>query len=63
MAQPMDERKSINQEQGPQDAQKRAVKKSYVTPSLLEYGGIAKLTQSGGFTTTDIIGAQMMACL
>ncbi len=63
MAQPINKGRSINQEKQPEVAQKRPVKKSYVTPSLVEYGSVAKLTQSGGFTTTDISGAAMMPCL
>ena len=61
MSQPIDEMKSINQKRGPEVGQKRAVKKSYVSPSLVEYGGIAKLTQTSAGTGTDF--SQMMACL
>ena len=40
---------------------KTLVKKSYVSPRILEYGSVAKLTQSGAATVVDGFG--MMACL
>ena len=61
MAQPIDKGRSINQENQQEVVKKRPVKKSYVTPSLTEYGGIAKLTQSGPISGTDLV--QMMPCL
>lgn len=40
-------------------------KKAYVAPSLIEYGSIEKLTQSGNGTGTDGGGmaGMMMVCL
>ena len=63
MAQSLEHRRSINLEKRPEVAKKTRVKKSYVSPLLLEYGSIAKLTQSGGATLTDILGPQMRPCL
>ncbi len=42
-----------------------AVKKTYVSPSLLEYGGIAKLTQNGAGSGADggSVAGMMMVCL
>ena len=58
MAQPtMDEGRSITQKNQPAVA-----KKSYSSPSLLEYGSIAKLTQTGTAAGTDF-PAGMMTCL
>ena len=53
MSQPIDEMKSINWEQPRDDAPKRAAKKQYARPNLVEYGGIAKLTQSAGGSGSD----------
>jgi hypothetical protein len=41
--------------------QKQPAKQAYSTPSLIEYGSIAKLTQTGGVTGADAMA--MMACL
>ena len=38
-----------------------AVKSTYGSPRLVEYGSVAKLTQNGGFTGTDAM--RMMGCL
>jgi hypothetical protein len=38
-----------------------AVKGTYTPPNLVEYGSVAKLTQSGGFSGTDAM--MMMGCL
>ena len=42
-----------------------SIKKTYTSPSLLEYGNIAKLTQNGATSGTDGGGAaaMMMMCL
>ena len=61
MSQPLDEMKSINREQRREDAPKRAAKKKYASPNLVEYGGIAKLTQTGTGVGPDYSG--MMTCL
>ena len=61
MSQPIDERKSINREQRREDAPKRAAKKKYARPNLVEYGGIAKLTQTAAGSGTDF--SRMRACL
>ena len=52
MAQFIDKGRSINQEKQPEIANETRMKKSYASPSLLEYGSIAKLTQgaSGPFS-------------
>ncbi|MBI2364600.1 MAG: lasso RiPP family leader peptide-containing protein [Deltaproteobacteria bacterium] len=42
-------------------AKKSDVKRSYTPPRLLEYGNIAKLTQSGTVSGNDFI--MMQACL
>ena len=41
--------------------QKPPKKQAYATPSLIEYGSIAKLTQTGGASGADTMA--MMACL
>ena len=40
-------------------------KRPYMTPSLIDYGNVAKLTQSGQGTEGDggLIGSMMMMCL
>jgi hypothetical protein len=44
------------------EANQPSTKKTYISPSLLEYGNIAKLTQGGGNSGGD--GASgMMPCL
>ena len=53
MSQPIDEMKSINREQRREDAPQRTVKKKYASPNLVEYGGIAKLTQTAAGSGTD----------
>jgi hypothetical protein len=45
MAQPIDAGRSIKQGNQPEVAKKRPVKRTYITPTILEYGSIAKLTQ------------------
>ena len=62
MSQPIDERKSINREQRREDAPTRAMKKKYASPNLVEYGGIAKLTQTSAGSGTDSFG-MMSSCL
>jgi len=42
-------------------ANKTLAKEAYVSPRLLEYGSIAKLTQTGAATQGDFLA--MMACL
>lgn len=40
------------------------VRRDYATPSLTEYGSVAKLTQSGGSTNPEgSIAAKMVMCL
>ena len=40
------------------------LKKTYISPNLLEYGNIAKLTQTGAGTGSDGgTGTMMMMCL
>ena len=43
----------------------RIVKKTYLSPSLVEYGSVAKLTQSGMGSGTDggTMAGFMMMCL
>jgi hypothetical protein len=47
------------------EATRPGMKKTYVSPNLLEYGNIAKLTQNGATSGTDGGGAaaMMMMCL
>ncbi len=42
--------------------EQRSAKKAYVAPKLEEYGNMAKLTQTGGFTNNDGAVTQM-TCL
>jgi len=59
MSQSIGEMKSINREQRREDAPQRTVKKKYASPNLVEYGGIAKLTQTSVGSGGDFSG--MMA--
>ena len=40
-----------------------SIKKTYISPNLLEYGNIAKLTQGGQGTGADTGTTMMMMCL
>ena len=40
-----------------------AVRRPYAAPELVEYGTVAKLTQTGGGSVFDFGGMMMMACL
>jgi hypothetical protein len=53
MGQLLDEGKSGSQEIQPEVANKAQVRKPYVSPALLEYGSIAKLTESGVASAAD----------
>ena len=53
MGQPLDEGRSGAQGNQPEVAKKTLVKKPYVSPAILEYGSIAKLTESGVASGTD----------
>ena len=44
-------------------AQPVTPKRPYHSPVLAEYGQVAKLTQGGGFTSTDGIHSTKMGCL
>lgn len=47
----------------PPDPGTRATpKKAYTAPRLVEYGSVAKLTQTGGITVKDL-GTMQRACL
>lgn len=61
MSQPPEEARSRKREQEGDATRKARAKKTYHPPSLVEYGSIAKLTQSGGTIGGD--GRGMMACL
>ena len=45
----------------PDDRARRRPKKAYVAPKLVEYGSIAKLTQTSSTTKAD--GATLKPCL
>ena len=45
------------------DAASKGVRRPYAKPKLLEYGSVAKLTQSGGVTVTEFGTPKMKACL
>ena len=53
MEQPRNGGRSDAQEHQPEVAQQTLVKKPYVSPALLEYGSIAKLTEAGIGTGVD----------
>jgi hypothetical protein len=53
MAQPLDRGRSGTQENQSEVAMQSQVKKPYVSPALIEYGDIAKLTESGGASGVD----------
>jgi hypothetical protein len=63
MAQPRDEGRAIQQGCQPEGAWPALVKKTYTSPSFVEYGTIAKLTQAGGATAADGPVGFMMSCL
>ena len=46
-----------------QAAHEREGKRPYATPRLIEYGSVAKLTQSGGSAQSDGISTFKMVCL
>ena len=41
----------------------KETRRPYAKPKLLEYGSVAKLTQSGGSTTTENVSPKMKKCL
>jgi len=41
----------------------RAARRPYLAPELIEYGTVAKLTQTGGGSVTDFGNMMRMACL
>jgi hypothetical protein len=45
------------------EAARTNLKKTYISPNLLEYGNIAKLTQGGQGTGSDSGTTMMMMCL
>jgi hypothetical protein len=48
----------------PDDApQPKSDRRPYAAPLLIEYGTVAKLTQTGGVTVNDFMGRMRMACL
>jgi hypothetical protein len=53
MGHPLDGERFGAQENQPEVAQKTQMKKPYVSPALLEYGSIAKLTEFGGASAVD----------
>lgn len=53
MRPPLDEGTSGAQEHQPEVAKQTQVKKPYVSPALMEYGSIAKLTEAGLNSGTD----------
>jgi preprotein translocase subunit Sss1 len=60
MGQPLAEGRAGAQENQPEVAKKTQVKKPYVSPALLEYGSIAKLTEAGsGLLVDGIVGFMM----
>ena len=46
----------------PDPGTRTAPKKPYTAPRLVEYGSVAKLTQTGGITVKDL-GSMRRACL
>ena len=38
-------------------------RRPYTAPELVEYGSVAKLTQTGGGSVFDFLGMMRMACL
>jgi hypothetical protein len=53
MGQPLDGGRSGAQGTQPEVAKKAQVKKPYVSPAILEYGSMAKLTEFGGASAAD----------
>jgi hypothetical protein len=53
MGQPLDEATSGAQENQPEVTKTTHVKKPYISPTIVEYGSIAKLTESGGLSAAD----------
>lgn len=62
MSQARERERPIKEETEPEIGQKTLVKKSYVSPQLVEYGSIAKLTQGPAGTGTEGTFARM-SCL
>ena len=63
MAQPIDERGSLDQGNQPEVAKQRSLKKIYISPTLLEYGSIAKLTQGASGPFLDAGMNRATVCL
>jgi hypothetical protein len=53
MGQLLDEGRSGAQEDQPEVLKKTQMKKPYISPALIEYGSIAKLTEAGGASGAD----------
>jgi hypothetical protein len=52
------------EESGNAPDKRQEERRPYVAPELVEYGSVAKLTQTGGATFNDFMGMmRMMACL
>jgi hypothetical protein len=53
---------SMKRETPPDPGNKKSPKKAYTAPRLVEYGSVAKLTQTGGVTVKDL-GSMQRVCL
>jgi hypothetical protein len=53
MGQLQDQGRAGAQEYQPEVATNTQVKKPYVSPAIIEYGSIAKLTEAGGLSAAD----------
>ena len=58
-----DRKLSTNSDKTETNAANTSRKKTYASPTLFEYGSVAKLTQAGGASTTDGEAGMMMSCL
>jgi len=58
-----DDKLSTNSDKTQTNAANTSRKKTYASPTLFEYGSVAKLTQAGGASEADGPVGMMMNCL
>ena len=52
--------KHAHDDDGRKSGDNEPARRAYVTPELVEYGTLAKLTQAGGGTIADLAGMMQM---
>ena len=54
---------SPDEKRSPAISGEKSTRRPYAKPKLIEYGSVAKLTQSGGSTLTELASPKMKKCL